>query len=101
METGKNNCNTFSFRPTPPASPLSFNKEKCVGCNQCLEACQMDVMLPAAEKGNPPIVAYPEECWYCGCCVMECPKDAIHLKHPLMNQTRFVEKASLLKENNK
>ena len=33
----------------------------------------------------------------CGCCVMECPTGAISLHHPLMNQTRWVEKASLLK----
>jgi hypothetical protein len=29
--------------------------------------------------------------------VMECPHDAIQLHHPLMNQARWVEKASLMK----
>lgn len=90
--------NQFTFRQTPPATPLTFDKEKCIGCNRCLEACQMDVLMPNPKKGAPPIAAYPEECWYCGCCVMECPKDAIHLRHPLMNQTRFVEKESLGKK---
>lgn len=93
------NRKDFSFRPTPPAMPITFDAEKCIGCLRCMEVCQIDVMLPPAEKGQPPVVAYPDECWYCGCCVMECARDAIHLHHPLMNQTRWVTKESLL--NNK
>lgn len=33
---------------------------------------------------------YPGECYYCGACVMVCPKDAIELVHPLMNRAKFV-----------
>lgn len=86
----------FSFRHTPPAQPIRFDPEKCNGCNRCLEICMIDVMLPG-KPGEPPVAAYPDECWYCGCCVMECPAGAITLHHPLMNQTRWVEKASLFK----
>lgn len=85
----------FSLRQTPAATPLTFDEEKCIGCNRCMEACQIDLLIPSGEKGKHPIVEYPDECWYCGCCVMECPTDAIKLHHPLMNQTRWVEKASL------
>jgi len=87
----------FSIRQTPPATPLTFDETKCIGCLRCMNACQMDIMIPG-EKGKHPIVAYPDECWYCGCCVMECPADAIKLHHPLMNRTKWVEKASLLKK---
>lgn len=87
----------FFVRQLPPAEPITFDENKCIGCNRCLEACQIDVMLPSLEKGRHPYVAYPEECWYCGCCVMECPTDAIRLTHPLMNQSRWVEKERLLK----
>ena len=86
----------FSFRFTPPAAPIRFDESRCIGCNRCMEACMIDVMLPG-EPGKHPVAAYPDECWYCGCCVMECPTGAISLHHPLMNQTRWVEKASLLK----
>ncbi len=82
----------FTFRQTPPAVPIRFDTDKCINCNRCLEACMIDVMLPGETH---PVAAYPDECWYCGCCVMECPTGAISLHHPLMNQTKWVEKASL------
>ncbi len=73
------------------ARPIRFDPAKCNGCNRCLEACQVDVFLPNPEKGSPPLVVWPGECWYCGSCVQECPRPgAIALSHPLMNRTRFV-----------
>ncbi len=86
----------FVLRETKPAEPLTFDESKCIGCNRCLEACQIDVLVPSPKKGAPPVAAFPDECWYCGCCVMDCPTGAIHLRHPLMNQARWVEKSSLL-----
>ncbi|NLC16122.1 MAG: ferredoxin family protein [Firmicutes bacterium] len=83
------------LRETKPAEPLAFDTDKCIGCNRCLEACQIDIMIPSEEKGSPPLVAFPDECWYCGACVMECPTGAISLQHPLMNQVRWAEKSSL------
>ena len=33
---------------------------------------------------EPPLVLYPDECWFCGTCVEECPaKGAIKMEHPL------------------
>ena len=80
-------------------SPLAFDSSRCIGCCRCVEACQIDVLLPPQRKGGVPRVVWPGECWYCGACVMECPqKGAIRLRHPLMNQARFVERASLRDE---
>lgn len=80
----------------PVASPIRYDEEKCIGCNRCVEICQVDLLLPNPEKGKPPIVMFPGECWYCGCCVMECPvKGAITLRHPLMNQAQWVRKDTL------
>ncbi|MEW5935668.1 MAG: ferredoxin family protein [Bacillota bacterium] len=72
------------------ARPLRFDADRCTGCNRCVEVCQLDVLHPAPEKGKPPLVAYPGECWYCGACVMECPRPgAIRLQHPLMNRVHW------------
>ena len=73
------------------ARPIRFDAEKCVGCNRCANICQVDIFIPNPEKGRPPIVLYPGECYYCGACVMACPHDgAIRLEHPLMNRAKFV-----------
>jgi NAD-dependent dihydropyrimidine dehydrogenase PreA subunit len=32
-----------------------------------------DVFAPNPEKGKPPLVLYPEECWFGGCCISHCP----------------------------
>ena len=33
----------FQFRQTPPARPIRFDGDACIGCNRCLEACMIDV----------------------------------------------------------
>lgn len=71
--------------------PILYDKEKCIGCNRCVNVCQCDILFPNEQKGEHPIVMYPGECYYCGACVMVCPKPgAITLKHPVMNRAKFV-----------
>ena len=61
------------------ATPLIYDEEKCIGCTA------------SAEKGAPPVVMFPGECYYCGACVMVCPKKgALRLQHPVMNRAKFV-----------
>lgn len=73
------------------ARPIRFDAQKCVGCNRCVNICQVDIFIPNPERGKPPVVLYPGECYYCGSCVMVCPREgAISLCHPLMNQAKFV-----------
>ncbi len=82
------------LREEVPA-PLFIDPELCTGCNLCLEVCQVDLMLPNPEKGGPPILRYPEECWYEGSCVDACPvPGAIRLVHPPANRVNWKPKES-------
>lgn len=80
--------------PEPAASnPVIFDPDICDGCNRCIEVCQVDILIPNPERGKHPIVIYPGECWYGGCCVAICPRQgAIKLNHPLMNRVRWKRK---------
>jgi formate hydrogenlyase subunit 6/NADH:ubiquinone oxidoreductase subunit I len=82
----------FSVSPVPcSTSPLHYRDDLCIGCNRCQEICQCDILLPSPEKGKHPIVMYPGECYYCGACVMVCPRPgALTLSHPLMNRAKFI-----------
>lgn len=42
----------------------------------------MDVFGPVV-VGEKPQVRYPEECWHCRACVMDCPTGAIDIRYPL------------------
>ncbi|MFQ5790879.1 MAG: ferredoxin family protein [Acidobacteriota bacterium] len=61
-------------RPVPAAfEPITIFPELCIGCNRCVDACQVDVFLPSTRKGAAPLVSYPGECWHSGDCVADCP----------------------------
>jgi NAD-dependent dihydropyrimidine dehydrogenase PreA subunit len=80
-----------------PANPIIFDEKACVGCNTCVEMCVMDILIPNPVKGRPPVVLYPEECYYDGLCVKNCPqwkKGAIKLNHPLNQRVRWKRKAT-------
>jgi NAD-dependent dihydropyrimidine dehydrogenase PreA subunit len=76
-----------------PNNPLIFNPDICNGCNMCVKICESGILLPNPEKGKPPLIPYPEECWYEGACVMECPHSgAIKLNFPLRQRIRWKRK---------
>jgi len=78
-----------------PQQPVQFNEKTCIGCNRCIDMCQMDVLMPNPEKGRPPIVLYPDECWMCGCCVKECPlreREAVVMNWPVLLRMRWKDK---------
>ena len=97
-----NNKPVYEARFVPASvMPLRFDADKCVGCLKCVEACQIDVLMPPEQKSKTPRVMYPGECWYCGACVMECPvSGAVTLRHPLMNQAAFIESDELGRNEN-
>ena len=70
--------------PPTPNRAIEFNPAICNGCNRCVEICRSDVLMPHPERKQPPIVLYPDECWYCGTCMLECRQPgAITIVHPL------------------
>ena len=80
------------YIPTPNP-PVIFSTEKCVGCNRCVEVCQIDGFIPNPEKGKPPIILHPDECWYCGCCVNDCPHPgAVKFNWPLQQRGYWRDK---------
>jgi len=60
--------------------PPKIDLKLCKGCNVCVDICPLDVFKEGAKA---PVVAYPDECWHCGACVMDCPKKALRLILPV------------------
>lgn len=91
---GKDDVRMFPNMVTPN-NPVIFDGEVCNGCNNCVEICPMDILMPNPQKGKPPIILYPDECWYGGGCVKACPladKGAITFNHPINQRVRWKRK---------
>ena len=71
------------FRPV-------VDKEKCNACGVCADICPTDVFRAAGQKETPEI-KYPEECWHCNACVLDCKQSAITLRIPLPAMMLHVE----------
>jgi NAD-dependent dihydropyrimidine dehydrogenase PreA subunit len=79
--------------PSTPSYVIKINPDICDGCNTCIEACRTGVLVPNPEQGKPPIVLYPDECWFGGCCQAHCPKPgAIKFEHPLFRRVGWKRK---------
>ena len=70
--------------------PPIVNLEKCKPCGICADICPTDVFLKGPKKDRP-VVRYPEECWHCNSCVLDCPQSAIELRIPLPAMMLHVE----------
>lgn len=73
---------------------VEIDPELCIGCNSCANICRIQTILPSPEKGQPPVIAYPDECWYCGCCVEACPTGALYMRLPSNQRILFKDKES-------
>jgi NAD-dependent dihydropyrimidine dehydrogenase PreA subunit len=70
--------------PLTPNQAVFIDEGLCKGCNRCADVCRSDVIVESPDKGEPPVVLYPDECWFCGCCVAHCPvPGAIRVEFPL------------------
>lgn len=79
--------------PGTPNEAIIFDPEICTGCNKCVDYCRVDCLQPNPVPGKPPILLYPDECWYGGCCAGACPHPgAIRMDIPLPNRGALVWK---------
>lgn len=79
---------------TGPTVSIAIEAGLCIGCNSCADICRTQTLLPNPEKGRPPVLAYPDECWYCGCCVEACPTGALQMRLPINQRVFFKDKDS-------
>ena len=54
---------------------IRINKEKCIGCNKCIEICPGNLIYK--NKFNKAYIKYEESCWGCAACLKECGFEAI------------------------
>jgi adenylylsulfate reductase, subunit B len=71
-----------------------INQDLCDQCNVCYNICPQDIF--ELHEDQPPTILYPNECWYCAACVIDCHTSAISLKLPL--QMHVVPSPALFKE---
>lgn len=62
--------------------PIQIDYKRCNGCGICEKNCPGDLIYPEESTGLP-YIKYPEECWLCGACRIDCPKNCIEIKFPL------------------
>lgn len=77
-----------------PTQAIFIDPEKCIRCNKCSEICRVQNILPNPIKGEVPVILYPDECWYCACCVGECPTHALEMRLPINQRIFFKRKES-------
>ncbi len=70
--------------------PPILNKEKCNACGVCADICPTDVFR-VLNKGEVPDIRYPEECWHCNACVLDCKQSALTLRIPLPAMMLYAE----------
>jgi NAD-dependent dihydropyrimidine dehydrogenase PreA subunit len=62
---------------------ITINYAKCTGCGKCYNICPADT-FEFDRESHLLTVAYPEDCWYCGACIYDCPAEgALSMDLPL------------------
>lgn len=80
--------------------PPVIDRKLCIQCQICADICPVSVFsLPKKEKSYPE-VKFPEECWHCNACVLDCPKKAITLRIPINYNMLHIDAAELNSKEN-
>ncbi len=73
--------------------PPVIDRNLCIKCGTCAQICPLDVIHVKVDENNEKeiVVQYPEECWHCRACAIDCPKQAIKLRYPLSHMMLHIE----------
>lgn len=71
--------------------PPVIDESKCIRCGKCADICPLAVL--EFHRGSIPVVAYPDECWHCNACGLDCPRGAVSLQVPLNYMLLHVDAA--------
>ncbi|AGA68991.1 4Fe-4S protein [Desulfitobacterium dichloroeliminans LMG P-21439] len=72
--------------------PPVIDQNKCNKCGICAQICPLDVIrVEMKNQEKEMVVKYPDECWYCRACVIDCPKEAIKIRYPLSHMMLHME----------
>lgn len=65
---------------SPSRWEASVDKERCIGCEQCLDFCAFEAIEMRNGSGEERAHVTPEKCFGCGACVIRCPNASIDFK---------------------
>lgn len=72
-----------------------LSKERCIGCNQCVSVCPMNVFEEI--PGETPVIARKSDCQSCFMCELYCPVDALFVS-PLAEETAVIEESAVIEK---
>ena len=58
----------------------NIDETKCIHCGKCADICPLSVFFFRREERAVPEVRYPDECWHCNACGLDCPQGAVSLQ---------------------
>ncbi len=61
-------------------SVVRIDLNKCIGCENCVNICPMDVFYFDSEA-HKSVLAYPENCQSCGQCYLNCQGRALGISN--------------------
>ncbi len=63
-------------------SVVRIDLNKCIGCENCVNICPMDVFY-FNQEAHKSVIAYPENCQSCGQCYLNCKGRSLGISNDL------------------